>query len=151
MTTRDATKPPSNMIAFPSLSSGLHSLPQVTSLQNVSLHPNMYAQRAAESEAKVSTVVFMIWLSVIERLVQTVTKGSVQNSFLFYTDASPITISAACQLFSSRNTVHDLTTTLTVTDTAARILGPVDDAAGAYFCHMMCHMSLIDIDYQKKS
>ena len=96
MTSRDATKPPSNMIAFPSLSSGLHSLPQVTNLQNVSLHPNMYAQRAAESEAKVSVVVFATWLSVTERLVQTATKGSVKNSFLFYTDASPVTISSTC-------------------------------------------------------
>ncbi|KDR70195.1 hypothetical protein GALMADRAFT_255057 [Galerina marginata CBS 339.88] len=43
---------PSNLIAFPSVSSSLHSLPQATSIQNVSLHPNMYAQRAAESEAK---------------------------------------------------------------------------------------------------
>ncbi|KAF8964974.1 hypothetical protein BDZ97DRAFT_1814147 [Flammula alnicola] len=43
---------PSNLIAFPSVSSSLHSLPQATSLQSVSLHPNMYAHRAAESEAK---------------------------------------------------------------------------------------------------
>ncbi|KAF9004539.1 hypothetical protein BDQ17DRAFT_396354 [Cyathus striatus] len=43
---------PSNFVAFPSVSSSLHSLPHATSMQNVSLHPNMYAQRAAESEAK---------------------------------------------------------------------------------------------------
>ena len=104
MSTRDAAKPPSNMIAFPSLSSGLHSLPQVTSLQNVSLHPNMYAQRAAESEAKVSTAAFVIWLSVIDHLMQTATKGSVQNSFLFYTHACLVAISPACQFDSSRNT-----------------------------------------------
>jgi len=41
-----------NIVAFPSVSSSLHSLPQAT---NIQLHPNMYAQRAAESEAKVST------------------------------------------------------------------------------------------------
>ncbi|KIK01175.1 hypothetical protein K443DRAFT_678637 [Laccaria amethystina LaAM-08-1] len=43
---------PSNLISLPSLSSSLHALPHATSLQGVSLHPNMYAQRAAESEAK---------------------------------------------------------------------------------------------------
>ncbi|KAF8880632.1 hypothetical protein BD779DRAFT_1473749 [Infundibulicybe gibba] len=43
---------PSNLVAFPSLSSSLSNLPQATSLQNVALHPNMYAQRAAESHAK---------------------------------------------------------------------------------------------------
>ncbi|KAF9465434.1 hypothetical protein BDZ94DRAFT_1307048 [Collybia nuda] len=54
MATRDASKKsaPSNLIALPSLSSSLHSLPHATSMQNVALHPNMYAQRAAESEAK---------------------------------------------------------------------------------------------------
>ncbi|KAF8908127.1 hypothetical protein CPB84DRAFT_1767344, partial [Gymnopilus junonius] len=51
MTSRDSTKPAS-IVAFPSVSSSLHSLPQATSIQNVNLHPNMYAQRAAESEAK---------------------------------------------------------------------------------------------------
>lgn len=57
MATRDASNKmaPSNLVAFPSLSSSLHSLPHATSMQNVALHPNMYAQRAAESEAKVST------------------------------------------------------------------------------------------------
>jgi hypothetical protein len=46
---------PSNLIAFPSVSSSLHSLPQATNIQHVSLRPNMYTQWAAESEAKVST------------------------------------------------------------------------------------------------
>ncbi|KAJ7474708.1 hypothetical protein FB451DRAFT_1397592 [Mycena latifolia] len=41
------------LVAFPSVSSSLHSLPRATSMSNVSLHPNMYAQRAKESEAKV--------------------------------------------------------------------------------------------------
>ncbi|KAF5381542.1 hypothetical protein D9615_005615 [Tricholomella constricta] len=50
MSTRDASSKPS-LVAFPSVSSSLHSLPHATSIQNVSLHPNMYAQRAAESEA----------------------------------------------------------------------------------------------------
>ncbi|KAF8811134.1 hypothetical protein BYT27DRAFT_7090090 [Phlegmacium glaucopus] len=43
---------PSNLIAFPSVSSSLYSLPQATSIHNVALHPNMYAQRAQESEEK---------------------------------------------------------------------------------------------------
>uniref|UniRef100_A0A8H7XUT1 Uncharacterized protein n=1 Tax=Psilocybe cubensis TaxID=181762 RepID=A0A8H7XUT1_PSICU len=43
---------PSNLVAFPSVSSSLHSLPQATSLQNVSLHSSSNALRAAESEAK---------------------------------------------------------------------------------------------------
>ncbi|KAJ6494035.1 hypothetical protein C8R47DRAFT_1118134 [Mycena vitilis] len=40
------------LVAYPSVSSSLHSLPHATSMSNVSLHPNMYAQRAKESEAK---------------------------------------------------------------------------------------------------
>ncbi|KAF8233847.1 hypothetical protein L208DRAFT_1395041 [Tricholoma matsutake] len=43
---------PSSLVAFPSVSSSLHSLPHATSMNNVSLHSNMYARRAAESEAK---------------------------------------------------------------------------------------------------
>jgi hypothetical protein len=45
--------PADKLVALPSLSSGLSSLPQAKSMASVSLHPNMYAQRAAESEAKV--------------------------------------------------------------------------------------------------
>ncbi|KAH0826325.1 hypothetical protein J3R83DRAFT_5277 [Lanmaoa asiatica] len=41
------------LVALPSLSCALSSLPQATSLDSVSLHPSMYAQHAAESEAKV--------------------------------------------------------------------------------------------------
>ncbi|RDB29823.1 hypothetical protein Hypma_013894 [Hypsizygus marmoreus] len=54
MSTRDASNKsaPSSLVAFPSVSSSLHSLPHATSIHNVSLHPNMYAQHAAESEAK---------------------------------------------------------------------------------------------------
>ena len=40
------------LVALPSLSCALSSLPQATSLDSVSLHPSMYAQHAAESEAK---------------------------------------------------------------------------------------------------
>jgi hypothetical protein len=46
--------PADKLVALPSLSSGLSSLPQAKSMDSVSLHPNMYAQRAAQSEAKVS-------------------------------------------------------------------------------------------------
>lgn len=41
------------LVALPSLSCALSALPQATSLDSVSLHPSMYAQHAAESEAKV--------------------------------------------------------------------------------------------------
>ncbi|EAU86876.1 hypothetical protein CC1G_11595 [Coprinopsis cinerea okayama7 len=41
-----------NIVSLPSLSSSLHSLPQATSLSSLPIHPSMYAQRAAESEAK---------------------------------------------------------------------------------------------------
>ncbi|KAJ7220413.1 hypothetical protein C8J57DRAFT_1393557 [Mycena rebaudengoi] len=51
MTSRDASNK-KGLVAFPSVSSSLHSLPRATSMSNVSLHPNMYAQRAKESEAK---------------------------------------------------------------------------------------------------
>ncbi|KAF4566179.1 hypothetical protein EYR36_011594 [Pleurotus pulmonarius] len=48
----DSSKP--KIVALPSLASSLSSLPQAKSMAHVALHPNMYAQRAAESEAKVS-------------------------------------------------------------------------------------------------
>ncbi|KAF8132882.1 hypothetical protein EV363DRAFT_80472 [Boletus edulis] len=44
------------LVALPSLSCALSSLPQATSLDCVSLHPSMYAQHAAESEAKLRKV-----------------------------------------------------------------------------------------------
>ncbi|KAF8552640.1 hypothetical protein OG21DRAFT_1443188 [Imleria badia] len=44
------------LVALPSLSCALSSLPQATSLDSVSLHPSMYAQHAAESEAKLRKV-----------------------------------------------------------------------------------------------
>lgn len=42
--------------SLPSLSCSLSSLPQAKTMANVSLHPTMYAQRAAESEAKLQKV-----------------------------------------------------------------------------------------------
>ncbi|KAF9017078.1 hypothetical protein BDZ89DRAFT_1075036 [Hymenopellis radicata] len=51
MSTRDASKGiPSNLLAFPSLSSSLHTLPQATNLNNVALHPNMYGKLASEAK-----------------------------------------------------------------------------------------------------
>ncbi|KIP04087.1 hypothetical protein PHLGIDRAFT_20078 [Phlebiopsis gigantea 11061_1 CR5-6] len=48
---------PEQLIALPSLSSALSTLPQAKSLDGVALHPNyMSAQRAAESEAKLRKV-----------------------------------------------------------------------------------------------
>ncbi|TEB25078.1 hypothetical protein FA13DRAFT_1796745 [Coprinellus micaceus] len=47
-----ASRAPSHLVSLPSLSSSLHALPHATSMSNVSLHPSMYANRAAESEAK---------------------------------------------------------------------------------------------------
>lgn len=44
---------PSNLVAFPSVSASLCQLPHATSMQNIAIHPSMYANRAAESEAKV--------------------------------------------------------------------------------------------------
>ncbi|KZT02834.1 uncharacterized protein LAESUDRAFT_391925 [Laetiporus sulphureus 93-53] len=48
-----ASIPPEHIIALPSLSCQLSSLPAAKSIDSVSLHPtSMSAQRAAESEAK---------------------------------------------------------------------------------------------------
>ncbi|OAX39388.1 hypothetical protein K503DRAFT_769536 [Rhizopogon vinicolor AM-OR11-026] len=44
------------LVSLPSFSNGLSLLPQAKSMDSVSLHPNMYAQRAAQSEAKLKTV-----------------------------------------------------------------------------------------------
>ncbi|KAI1798286.1 hypothetical protein LXA43DRAFT_979659 [Ganoderma leucocontextum] len=44
--------PPSQLIALPSLSCSLSSLPQAKSIDGLSLHPTMLAQRNAESQAK---------------------------------------------------------------------------------------------------
>ncbi|OCH88077.1 hypothetical protein OBBRIDRAFT_735157 [Obba rivulosa] len=47
------TRAPEQLVALPSLSCSLHSLPQAKSVDSVALHPNsMSSQRQAESEAK---------------------------------------------------------------------------------------------------
>ncbi|KAL0959282.1 hypothetical protein HGRIS_014550 [Hohenbuehelia grisea] len=46
----DVSKP--KIVALPSLSSHLSALPQAKSIDSLSLHPNMYSQRHAESQAK---------------------------------------------------------------------------------------------------
>ncbi|KJA24741.1 hypothetical protein HYPSUDRAFT_200300 [Hypholoma sublateritium FD-334 SS-4] len=48
MTSQQPT--PSHLLAFPSVSSALHTLPQATSIHSIALHPGMYA--SAESNAK---------------------------------------------------------------------------------------------------
>ncbi|KIM54928.1 hypothetical protein SCLCIDRAFT_1221538, partial [Scleroderma citrinum Foug A] len=56
------TAPPPNaqglraekLVSLPSLACSLSSLPNATSMDGISLHHSMYAQRAAESEAKVT-------------------------------------------------------------------------------------------------
>ena len=50
MTSQQPT--PSHLLAFPSVSSSLHTLPQAMSIHSVALHPGMYA--SAESNAKLS-------------------------------------------------------------------------------------------------
>ncbi|KAJ2918109.1 hypothetical protein MD484_g2289, partial [Candolleomyces efflorescens] len=49
-----ASRVPTNLVSLPSLSSHLNALPQATSMSNVALHPHMYANRAAESDAKLA-------------------------------------------------------------------------------------------------
>ncbi|KAJ2925747.1 hypothetical protein H1R20_g11354, partial [Candolleomyces eurysporus] len=49
-----ASRVPANLVSLPSLSSHLNALPQATSMSNVALHPHMYANRAAESDAKLA-------------------------------------------------------------------------------------------------
>ncbi|KAL6300336.1 hypothetical protein BKA93DRAFT_829160 [Sparassis latifolia] len=51
-TSSSGSTTPEQLIALPSLSCSLSSLPQAKSVDSVSLHPSMSAQRAAESEAK---------------------------------------------------------------------------------------------------
>ena len=46
--------PPDQLIALPSLACSLSSLPQAKSIDGLSLHPTMLAQRNAESQAKVT-------------------------------------------------------------------------------------------------
>ncbi|KAF9531351.1 hypothetical protein CPB83DRAFT_761302 [Crepidotus variabilis] len=41
-----------SIVALPSVSSSLHALPHATSIHNVNIHQHMYANRAAESQAK---------------------------------------------------------------------------------------------------
>ncbi|KAL4079978.1 hypothetical protein V8B97DRAFT_1914113 [Scleroderma yunnanense] len=76
------TAPPPNtqgiradkLVSLPSLSSSLYSLPQATSLANVSLHPSMYAQRAAESEAKVTLSRSLPWCNLLTQLKKVLSK-----------------------------------------------------------------------------
>ena len=53
------------LTSLPSLACSLSSLPQATSMDCVSLHPNMYAQRAAESEAKVTLSRLLPWYGLL--------------------------------------------------------------------------------------
>lgn len=49
-----------SIVALPSLSSALHALPHATNIHSIHIHQHMYAQRAAESEAKVCTRPYLI-------------------------------------------------------------------------------------------
>lgn len=67
------TAPPPNaqglraekLVSLPSLACSLSSLPNATSMDGISLHHSMYAQRAAESEAKVTLSRFLPWYGVL--------------------------------------------------------------------------------------
>jgi hypothetical protein len=82
MSSKNASNAPSSLVAFPSVSSSLHSLPHATSMHNVSLHPNMYAQRAAESEAKVRISTLSPphpIMSFVQQLQKALSKTASQN------------------------------------------------------------------------
>lgn len=76
-----ATRTPNNLVAFPSVASSLHALPRATSMANVNLHPNLYASRANESEAKVCNIhpiILFTFLTNQPRLPAS--EGTCQNS-----------------------------------------------------------------------
>ncbi|PPQ98592.1 hypothetical protein CVT26_013774 [Gymnopilus dilepis] len=91
MTSRDSTKPAS-IVAFPSVSSSLHSLPQATSIQNVNLHPNMFAQRAAETTKSPLKNAVIIYTAVATNGVQESTIITFSRSFIWSDDADKIKI-----------------------------------------------------------
>ena len=70
--------PPEQLIALPSLACSLSSLPQAKSIDGLSLHPSMLAQRNAESQAKVTRISLFCCLSVLNTFFCTVAKGSVE-------------------------------------------------------------------------
>jgi len=81
--------PADTIVALPSLSCSLSALPQAKSINNVSLHPTMYAQRAAESEAKVShSPPFSFKLSPLIIIVVSAAKSPIKNRFLLFPSKS---------------------------------------------------------------
>lgn len=57
-----------SIVALPSVSSSLYTLPNATSIHNVHIHQHMYAQRAAESEAKASLTLLSLWYKLLNVL-----------------------------------------------------------------------------------
>lgn len=81
-------KAPANLVAFPSLSSSLNALPLATSMQNVSLHPNMYANRAAQSEAKVRAAQYIHLSPLSNRINYLAAKSTHKDCFFVFTSKS---------------------------------------------------------------
>lgn len=75
-----------NIVSLPSLSCALSSLPQATNMSNVSLHQNMYAKRAADSQAKVCVLSydapgFLAWLFIAP-------KSPLKNSSIVFSNTT---------------------------------------------------------------
>lgn len=83
-----------SIVALPSLSSALHALPNATSIHSIHIHQHMYAQRAAESEAKVCLpypIPFPHSLLFLPQLQKALSKTAAsQNSQPAYQPPSPV-------------------------------------------------------------
>lgn len=140
MSAYGSSKPtPSNLISFPSVSSSLHSLPQATSLKNVDLHPNMYANRAAESEAKVSrpttrtlNSAHAIFFQLQKALARTHSSQSPAGQPLYRVTVSQVQFSHSC------NTNHLAVAAIPV----IRSLHSVDDALSTWLTQLLSHTRL---------
>lgn len=72
---------PEKLISLPSLSCSLSSLPQAKNMDSILLHPTTYTQRAAESEAKVSSCTLVPPNVVSHPAVE---KGVVKNGIIIH-------------------------------------------------------------------
>ena len=149
MTSRDSTKPAS-IVAFPSVSSSLHSLPQATSIQNVNLHPNMFAQRAAESEAKVRTFAPMHSLRLALTVSSQLQKALSKTPSSFTPQSQPMVYrSPVCLQLLKHYPALLFTPSFLAIITFSRSFIWSDDADSTYICHCSGHCfltaSLIEI------
>jgi len=94
-----------SIVALPSVSSSLHTLPNATSIHNVHIHQHMYAQRAAESEAKACPSYFLLWYNILnilqlQKALSKTASAASQNQLPLYQPPSPVSTILVASAFA---------------------------------------------------